>query len=162
MKIEIGADRNRVPRPEWVVTLREQGGLVNGMPAYRLVWGYVDHDRYRQPERWLERWHLEWLHPMTRQYERLVTFEEGITKEFMPPTVALLIETLEAHQRTTERTRKQIREKIEREIAQREEASAAKKEAHMEDSLAAFPLKTWMPVSGPMTAESRRRSEYGG
>ena len=162
MKIKIGADRNRLPRTEWVVALREQGGLVGGKPAYRLVWGYMDYDRYHQPERWLERWHLEWLHPMTRQYERLVTFEEGITKGFMSPTIALLIETLEAHQRTTERSQKQIRDKIERELAQREAASAAKKDEHMEDSLAAFPLKTWMPVSGPMTAESRRRSEYGG
>ncbi len=163
MEVKVGAERNRQPLHEWEEALLRGGRVGYGsQPSYRIVWGYSNHDRYRMPERWLERWHVEWWHPLTREYERLATIEEGITKEFMSPTVDLLRELVDAHRLTVARTSKEIKAKIEAEMAAREAASVKTKEDLMEDATAAFPLKTWMPVSGPMTAETRRRSEYGG
>lgn len=162
MSIKIGAERHKVPYKEWRQALLEQGGSFNGAPRYRLCWGYDDHERYSVPERWLERWHLEWFHPVSASYERIATFEEGITKEFMSPTIALLLEAVSAHQKTVGRKAKEIRAKIEAEVAAQERATAARKVDLMEEAETAFPFKTWMPVSGPMTAERRRRSEYGG
>jgi len=163
MKITIGATRDMATQKEWWQTLRNHGGLtLGGDMNYRLTWGYHDRGRYSTPERWLERWHLEWLHPVSREYERIATFEEGITKEFMSPTTTLLIEALNLHRKTVERSRDEIHAKVAGELAERERQASEKKLGMMEDSMAAFPLKTWMPVSGPMTPEKRRRSEYGG
>jgi len=162
MRATVAAERNKVPRREWVRLLADYGGGSPSGPAYRLVWGYSDPDRYGVPERWLERWHLEWWSPVFRSHERIITFEEGISKTYMEPTLEVLRQAVGAHRQTVARTTFEIRKKIQEDMWAQQAATDAKKEEIMGEMAAAFPFKSWIPVSGPTTPESRRKAEYGG
>jgi len=162
MRVTVGSERNRIPRREWVALVTDYGGAVSSGPAYRLVWGYSDVDRYMFPERWLERWHLEWWSPVSNAYERIVTFEEGISKNHMEPTLEVLRQAIGGHRLTRARSHVEIRRGIEADMLAQQKAEDARKEAVVDGMTAAFPFKSWIPVSGPATPESRRKAEYGG
>lgn len=151
-KILVGAERNRRPLKQW--RPRNEN--------YRLVWGWSDRERYSIPERWLERWHLEWHSNRTHAWERIATFEEGITKEYIEPCSDWIDDLLNQHRRTLARTSAEIRAAIEAELAEKEAAGEKRKIETQKELEAPFALKQWMPTSGPLTPESRRRATWEG
>lgn len=150
MKITVGAEHDLRPRKEWRPYKED----------YRIVWGWSRPERYWTPARWLERWHLEWFSPFTSDWERISTFEEGITKEFLAPCRDWITDLINQHARTRARTYAEIRAGIEAEML----AEKLKGQKAQDDVLhgyrAPFPGTSWIPASGPATDKSRRKAVW--
>lgn len=185
-------ERNRTVTREVRRYLVSAGGLNPfGTPNYRIVWGWTRGQwvagcwipRYSDPERHLERFHLErWIHPdfypseerwesfamaeidgqlvnvlgpypRHGDYEHLFTFEDP---DYVRPSIEICEAAIQRNQRLMARTSGEIQERQEARAADKRHAIESKKDDLVHDAQAAFPLRTWMPVSGPMTATARR------
>lgn len=143
-------------------------------------------DRYRHRERWhLEKWAPaddfgtpeQWyaaamvdLHgtminvlgpyPAEGDYVRVIMFENYFTGEYVRPTASLVTEAIVRNRQHAEQTRAETRKKIREDLDAKKRAADAKMDDAMGAREAAFPFKTWMPASGAMTPESRRRDTW--
>lgn len=145
---------------------------------------YIDRERHK------ERWHLEkWVSPESfgspeqwyaaavmdvngaavnvlgefpshGDYVRVVVFENYHTGEYVEPDADMVREAITRNRQHAERTKREIREKIKAEMEAKKKAVSDKQDAILGDAEAAFAFKTWMPVSGPMTPEYRRRDKW--
>lgn len=145
---------------------------------------YVDRHRHR------ERWHLEkwapasdfgtpeqWYasamvdfggrmvnvlgpYPAQGDYVRVVVFENYFTSEYVRPLESLVVEAIVRNRQHAEQSRLEIRRKIQNDIAATQRAADAQMDEVMGSREAAFPFKNWMPMSGPMTPEARRRDRW--
>jgi hypothetical protein len=145
---------------------------------------YQDRDRHK------ERWHLEkWVpaesfgspekwyqsaimdvggepmnvlgeFPGNGDYVRVVVFENYHTGEYVEPDADMVREAITRNRQYAERSRQQIHDKIQAEMDRKKKAVSDKQDDILGDAEAAFAFKTWMPVSGPMTPEHRRRDTW--
>ncbi len=181
--------RNLRPSREAIQTLRRlSGSNVYGAERFRLVWGWDVRDftgenlffRYDVPERWLERFHLEywappgsfgtpetWIYngydksigpyPRGGGYERFMTFEHARTHEFIYPTPLLVTEALGLARRAMLRpSSEEIATSIMEDKRLKAEAVRTQRHDIVDNNISAFGLSPWMPVSGPMTPTTRR------
>lgn len=148
------------------------------------------HLKYTDRMRHRERWHLEkWVpaesfgtpeqwyaaaivdfsgapvnvlgpYPSRGDYVRVIVFENYYTGEYVRPEAEMVREAIIRNRQHAEQDKATIRKRIEAEMAEKRKASEQRMDAEMEEREAAFALKTWMPVSGPMTPESRRRDTW--
>ena len=163
------------------------GRSLYGSERFRLVWGWDVRDftgehlffRYDIPERWLERFHLEYwvppetygspeawsykeldryvgLFPRSGGYERFITFEKAKTHEFIEPTPALVTEAVGLFRRRPRLGDDELRSRIYEEMDTKHEAGIKKRHDIIDANVGAFGLTPWMAVSGPLTPTSRR------
>jgi hypothetical protein len=163
--------------------------LVWGWDRQEIINGKL-HFRYDAHEGHLERWHLErWLpaetfgtpesweetgskvvdgetvnvlgpYPAQGDYERILVFENFRTKEYVEPELSTVEEAILGNLKIRERTKAQHKAQVEDRMERRRKEADARMDEAIEENLSAFAGKTWMPVSGPMTPETHRRSEW--
>ena len=150
--------------------------------AWRLK--YIDRERHK------ERWHLEkWVpaesfgtpeqwyssavmdvagktvnvlgpYPAEGDYVRVVVFENYHTGEYVEPDADMVREAITRNRQHAEQSKLQIRKKIEAEQERKKKAAQEKMDEAIDANEAAFPFKVWMPTSGPMSPEHRRRDTW--
>lgn len=145
---------------------------------------YIDKERHK------ERWHLEkWVpaesfgspeqwyqsaimdvhgtavnvlgeFPGNGDYVRVVIFENYHTGEYVEPDADMVREAITRNRQHAEQSRQQVHDKIQAEIDRKKKAVSDKQDEILGEAEAAFAFKNWMPVSGPMTPEYRRRDVW--
>lgn len=173
--------RNPFGQPNYRLVWGHQRGHWIG-DSYHLK--YVDRHRHR------ERWHLEkWVpaesfgtpeqwyssamvdfggrlvnvlgpYPTQGDYVRVVVFENYFTGEYVRPIESLVVEAIVRNRQHAEQSALEIRKKIQDDLDAKRRAADAQMDEVMGSREAAFPFKNWMPMSGPMTPEARRRDRW--
>lgn len=99
-------------------------------------------------------------YPVDGDYVRVIVFENYYTGEFVRPDPDMVAEAIVRNRQHAEQSRAQIRKNIAADIEERRREADARMNEEIEKREAAFAFKTWMPASGPMTPEYRRRDTW--
>lgn len=130
---------------------------------------WVPAESFGSPERWYASAMMD-VHgtmlnvlgefPGNGDYVRVVVFENYHTGEYVEPTADMVREAITRNRQHAEQTRLQIRLKIQAEMDAKKKAAEERMDERLGENEAAFPFKTWIPASGPMTPEHRRRDVW--
>ena len=98
--------------------------------------------------------------PSEGDYERILTFENVMTREPMKPTVDLVIEAITRNRQHREQSKQQIADKISARLSAKAAEEARRKDDRLTEMEAPFAMKHWISMSGKNTPEWRRRPDW--